>query len=291
MAFWGCSSLKYLVLNDGLEVIKELAFAQCAKLEELVLPTTLTEFDGHAFEGCLAMRHIDCRMTNPPAMKENGFANIMKYFGTLQVPSASKNAYNHATGWKDFSNIIEDNNGREMIDIHIRCNDKGSVQAEGKRVKGAEGNTADLWLEIERGSNLVLEFIPEADLQYEGSETEVTRLTINSDSISPFSIQDNTYTISQVQGDLNVDVAFDVKPRVLYVRQADGGSLGVRYGWGEYVGIYILPNEKAEVESAFYDGMPLSFWVNWHDGSGNYYNFSSLWHDTTIDIRFKKKEE
>ena len=291
MAFWGCSSLKYLVLNDGLEVIKELAFAQCAKLEELVLPTTLTEFDGHAFEGCLAMRHIDCRMTNPPAMKENGFANTMKYFGTVQVPSASKNAYNHATGWKDFSNIIEDNDGREMIDIHIRCNDKGSVQAEGKRVKGAEGNTADLWLEIERGSNLVLEFIPEADLQYEGSETEVTRLTINSDSISPFSIQDNTYTISQVQGDLNVDVAFDLKPRVLYVRQADGGSLGVRYGWGEDVAIYILPNENVEVESAFYDGMPLSFWVNWHDESDNYYKFSPLMHDTTIDIHFKKKEE
>lgn len=291
MAFWGCNSLKNLVLNDGLEIIKDLAFAQCEKLEELVLPATLTEFDGHAFEGCQAMRYIDSRMTNPPAMRENYFANTMKYMGTLHVPSASKNTYNHTNGWKEFSNIVEDNDGLEMVDIHIRCNGNGSVQAEGRSVKATEGRTADMWLEIERGSNLRLEFIPNTDPQYEGSETEVTRLTINSDSISPLTIMDNTYMISQVQEELNVDVAFGPRLRVLYVSQADGGSLGVRYKPEEIVDFYVLPNENAEVNYAFYDNMPLSYWVNMIAPSDNHYVISYLDHDTTIEIRYKKKEE
>ena len=291
MAFWGCSSLKNLVLNDGLEVIKDIAFAKCEKLEKLVLPASLTEFDGHAFEDCQAMRYIDCRMTNPPAMKENYFANAMKYMGTLHVPSACKNTYNHTNGWKEFSNIVEDNDGREMVDIHIRCNGNGSVQAGGKSVKATGSGTADMWLEIERGSNLRLDFFPTTDPQHEGPETEVTRLTINTDSISPLTIMDNTYTISQIQDELNVDVTFGPRLRVLYVRQADGGSLGVRYKQEETVDIYVLPNENAEVDDALYDGMPLSNWVIWNDQSDNHYNLSYLTHDTTIEIRYKKKEE
>lgn len=290
-AFWRCSSLNYLVLNDSIKVIKGSAFFGCNKIESLILPATLTDLDGYAFVDCLGLRYIDCRMANPPTMRENGFANAMRYFGTILVPSASRNAYRHATGWKEFRNIVEDNDGREMVDIHIRCDDKGSVLADGKRVKGTEKNTADLWFETERGSELELQFIPEIGLHYDGSETEVTRLVINSDSISPFAIRDNTYVISQIQDNLDIDVTFDIKPRTLFLCQADGGSIGVRFKWDEYVGMYILPNQDAEVESASYDNMPLYYWDVWCYKGDNFYNFIPMFHDTTMDIRYKKKED
>lgn len=285
------SEITSITLPDGLTTIEGLAFCRCYQLESIVLPASMTNLDGSAFLECLAMRRVDCLMTEPTAMRANEFSNPMKYFGTLHVPSGCRNAYRHAMGWKDFVNIVEDNEGREMVDIHIRCNDMGSVLADGKQVKGVERDAADLWFEIERGSDLLLEFVPEYDFQYSGSENEVTRLIVNSDSIPPLTIQDNKYLIRQVQSEVDIDVTFELKPRTLCIRQGDGGSIFVRYDWSEAASVYILPNENAEVESAVFDGYLLSMWETYFLIGDNHYNFSTLWEDKTLDIRYKQKEE
>ena len=51
-AFKGCSSLKTVVLQEGVEIIESEAFSGCEKLEELSLPSTLTTIAEKGFEGC-----------------------------------------------------------------------------------------------------------------------------------------------------------------------------------------------------------------------------------------------
>lgn len=265
-----------------------LAFSDCEKLESVVLPATLKEMNGGAFLACFGLRLIDCRMPEPIRMKDgNNFTNAMKFFGTLRVPSKSRNAYRHHADWSEFANIEEDNAGKDMVDVHVRCNDLGTVTLDGKQVKGQDGKTADLWLEAERGSDLTLAFTSDDGLYYQGSETEVSLLVINGDTIPPFSLCDNSYRISQLQESVDIDVAFSLTPRQLLVRQAEGGCIGIRYDWSDSVTLYIESDDGAKA-TAVYDGMMEPYWINFYKKGDNYYNFGQLWKDTELEVSYEK---
>jgi hypothetical protein len=287
-AFWRCGSLRELSLGDSLEVLGHLAFSHCEKLESVVLPATLKNLSGGAFFDCHGLRLIDCRIPEPIRMKDgNSFANAMKYFGVLRVPSKSRNAYRHHADWSTFVNIEEDNGGKEMVDVHVRCNDLGTVTIDGKRVKGQEGNTADLWLEAERGTDLKLVFTPVIGMAYSDSETEVSQLTVNGDSIHPFTVHDNCYVISHLAGNIDIDVAFSIMPRQLMIQQAEGGSIGIRYGMYESVLIDIQPEEGVKA-NAFFNDLPELYWSGYWNKVGDFYNFNYIWEDTKLLVNYVK---
>lgn len=50
-AFQGCSSLKEVSLNDGLETISSLAFAMCDNLKSITIPSSVTTIESGAFMG------------------------------------------------------------------------------------------------------------------------------------------------------------------------------------------------------------------------------------------------
>lgn len=55
-AFWGCSSLKSLILQKGVQKIGKGAFAYCSGLEKIVFPEELTEIGEEAFRDCSALQ-------------------------------------------------------------------------------------------------------------------------------------------------------------------------------------------------------------------------------------------
>lgn len=55
-AFRGCSSLKSLVLPEGLDAIDNEAFAHCEKLEYVRFPSTLKDIGTNAFLSCTALK-------------------------------------------------------------------------------------------------------------------------------------------------------------------------------------------------------------------------------------------
>ena len=122
-AFSMCKGLKSVILPDELKVIERHAFIGCpvnslelpskierienhafagAKMEELVLPETLEFIGDNAFLYA-QLKVIKALPVNPPVIEGRPF-----YFSaTVIVPSGCINTYKITDGWKNFTNITE----------------------------------------------------------------------------------------------------------------------------------------------------------------------------------------
>ncbi len=56
--FFRCSSLKRIIIPDGVETIKGHAFDQCTSLEEIVIPDSVTLIEANAFYGCTSLKSV-----------------------------------------------------------------------------------------------------------------------------------------------------------------------------------------------------------------------------------------
>lgn len=54
-AFWGCKSLKKVMLSMGGQIIGDYAFHNCVRLESVVLPDSVTSIGKGAFSGCKSL--------------------------------------------------------------------------------------------------------------------------------------------------------------------------------------------------------------------------------------------
>jgi hypothetical protein len=56
--FYNCKNLKELVLNDGLQKIREYAFWSCTSLQSITFPSSITEIGNCAFGDCENLREV-----------------------------------------------------------------------------------------------------------------------------------------------------------------------------------------------------------------------------------------
>ncbi len=56
--FGGCTSLKTVVIPEGVKCIGAYMFAGCTSLEEIEIPDSVTKIEFGAFEGCLSLKNI-----------------------------------------------------------------------------------------------------------------------------------------------------------------------------------------------------------------------------------------
>mmetsp|Transcript_24153 Transcript_24153/g.41352 ORF Transcript_24153/g.41352 Transcript_24153/m.41352 type:complete len:365 (+) Transcript_24153:97-1191(+) len=57
-AFFGCLSLREVVLNEGLRRIGKRSFARCSSLESIKCSSTVVDIDDEAFSDCFALREV-----------------------------------------------------------------------------------------------------------------------------------------------------------------------------------------------------------------------------------------
>ena len=57
-AFYGCTMIESLTLNEGITTIYDKAFYNCSALKSMVLPSSVTEVGNYAFYGCRDMASI-----------------------------------------------------------------------------------------------------------------------------------------------------------------------------------------------------------------------------------------
>lgn len=103
--FHNCQSLKNVELPAGLTKIGSCAF-EWSGLTSVDIPEAVTQIDEKAFSGCSALADVTVSWKEPISINENVFAESMKE--TLHVPSGTQSAYQQATGWMDFENIVSD---------------------------------------------------------------------------------------------------------------------------------------------------------------------------------------
>lgn len=104
--FYGCSSLPAVALPEGMTEIGVNAFYKCTSLNTIALPSTLTVLGKSAFYECKNLAEIKISAAVPPVIQSNTFKNVVKTI-PLYVPKGSKEAYQTAQYWSEFTNVIE----------------------------------------------------------------------------------------------------------------------------------------------------------------------------------------
>lgn len=79
-------------------------FQDCASLETVMLPSTLTSMGKATFLRCTALQWVVCPCITPPTIENNSFQNTTC---TIYVPDASVDAYKSATNWNSLSARIK----------------------------------------------------------------------------------------------------------------------------------------------------------------------------------------
>ena len=103
-AFDGCSGLTGdLVIPEGVTSIGMSAFEGCGGLESITLPSSLTSIGLWAFGDCSGLTDIRIEATTPPIL---GYYAIPSNVTTIEVPSASVDAYKSARGWSSYADEI-----------------------------------------------------------------------------------------------------------------------------------------------------------------------------------------
>lgn len=94
-----------VVIPPLIEIIGERAFAECNKLDAVVLPKKLLKIKREAFQSCYSLSYIHCQAVEPPIIEDGVFDGIDKDNFTVEVPEESVDAYRNAPGWREFKRI------------------------------------------------------------------------------------------------------------------------------------------------------------------------------------------
>ena len=98
----GCNTS---VIPNGIEAIGVKAFRDMTKLFSVIIPNSVTTIGDNAFDGCDRLTSVTVGNKTPFTISESVFSNCSN--ATLYVPAGSKAAYEEASVWKEFKEIIE----------------------------------------------------------------------------------------------------------------------------------------------------------------------------------------
>ena len=104
-AFHYCSGLTSIEIPNSVTSIGGSAFLGCTGLTSITIPNSVTSIGAWAFYGCSGLTSVKVYAKTPIAISFGTFPTSQAM--TLYVPRGSKAAYQTASGWKDFSSIIE----------------------------------------------------------------------------------------------------------------------------------------------------------------------------------------
>ena len=107
----GCKST---IIPETVKTIAAYAFEGQSKLNAISIPKGVTSIGNAAFSGCSTLIDVTSNITTPFAINDNTFSNYTYQNATLTVPIETEDFYMATTGWKNFTNIVED----EDIEFH-----------------------------------------------------------------------------------------------------------------------------------------------------------------------------
>lgn len=169
-AFYDVNNLKHIKISEGVTSIGRMAFSYCSSLHKVMIPHTVKTIDYGAFYGCTALdtliigagveqigkyafnssTDLDIVLSFPlipPVITETVFADETYNQARLYAPVASLPAYQAATGWQNFYNIVGMHTLDEALNApgsNIHFEDVGEyswiVWDDGERLYALSGN-------------------------------------------------------------------------------------------------------------------------------------------------------
>ena len=210
----GKTNVKYVIPNT----VKTLATSAFRdnNLKEINFPQSITECGWSPFEGCTNLKIIKADAEIPHEFDENIFETTTYSNARLYVPNGRISAYASRTPWKKFNQIYVN----RTYNLIVTCGEHGSVTYE----SSTETYTVSKYQSIEVMNGEVVKLTFNPDNGYKLGELKVN----GSDKLSQ--VEDNTYTISSMNRDINVVATF-VESTVNYnLTITTQGNGSVTYG-------------------------------------------------------------
>ena len=137
--------------------ISDMAFANNANATELTIPETVNEISGMGLLVNMHLTKVTCLAKNPPVHDSYYLLFIQDVTdnATLYVPNGSKSLYQLASGWRDFSNIVELSpslGGHEYVDLGLPSGKLWSTMNYGATRTTGNGNYLE-WFALNEISN------------------------------------------------------------------------------------------------------------------------------------------
>ena len=104
--YYASTGIYTVVIPNSVRRIMDEAFAGCQNLKAVVLGNGLTNIEVCAFSSGSLMA-VYSMSTVPPTLGYDSFYSTTTAYGTLYIPTGSKEKYKTADGWKEFKNIVE----------------------------------------------------------------------------------------------------------------------------------------------------------------------------------------
>ena len=105
-----CAYLQRIDIPDAVTSIGVDAFTSCTALDTVVIGSGVEYLKGFCFDSDDQIGRVEVRATTPPSLGESCFTSSVTSGATLVVPKGCKDAYK-ATGWNDFTNMVESDGG------------------------------------------------------------------------------------------------------------------------------------------------------------------------------------
>lgn len=112
-AFCACAGLLSVTIPPTVESIEASAFGYCKELTSVTIGKSVSRIGEYAFDRCDNLQNIYIYAELPPVIDANTFED---YEATLYVPAGSKSAYQKASYWSNFTNIMESPTSVESVD-------------------------------------------------------------------------------------------------------------------------------------------------------------------------------
>ncbi len=105
--YYNYPDLQGVVIEDGVQQIGELNFADCTGLTYAVIPESVKRIGSSSFSGCPLLDSIVVAWTDPAAcICESGVLSDVPTTATIYVPAGTRDLYLSTNPWKKF-NIVE----------------------------------------------------------------------------------------------------------------------------------------------------------------------------------------
>lgn len=104
-AFDMCSNLKSVLIPNSVTRIGSNSFYACTNLRSVTIGSSVSTISGGAFGHCDSLKVVTCLIPEPISINASVFNNSYGQ-ATLRVPAASLEAYQAASPWNRFSQII-----------------------------------------------------------------------------------------------------------------------------------------------------------------------------------------
>ncbi len=121
LAFYDCYKLENLMLPKNVENIGFKAFADCLNLKAIKFPSTLKEIQDLSFENCTKIDTIQVDAIVPPTITSRSFDKVSRDIEFI-VPEEAREAYAEHEYWKEFIQgaLVNVENVFENINIYTQ---------------------------------------------------------------------------------------------------------------------------------------------------------------------------